>query len=191
MALFRETLPDVERLARAHPGEPCDILADKGYIGERESQCVHLVRPVRQPPNGYHNQEEVRHNRRLSHHRVIVENFFGRLCAKFHIMVRRRVFGEQLHPAVFRICYALVNLDILRPGGAPRAGDGIFYRKALTRALAKALARERHPDQPDHRPTPEEIAAEERAREIGEGEAEEDGPQHGQAGRPSVAKAFQ
>jgi hypothetical protein len=147
---------------------------------------------VRQPPSGYLSQEEVRHNRRLSHHRVIVENFFGRLCAKFHIMVRRWAFGEQLHPAVFRICCAFVNLDMLRPGGALRAGDGILYRKALTRATAKALVRERHPEQPDRRPTPEEIAAEEqRAREIGEGEAEEDGPQHGQAGRPEVAKAFQ
>jgi hypothetical protein len=149
MALFRETLPDVERLARAHPGEPCDILADKGYIGEIESQCVRLVRPVRQPPNGYLSQEEVRHNRRLSHHRVIVENFFGRLCARFHIMVRRWAFGEQLYPAVFRICCAFVNLDMLRPGGALRAGDGIFYRKALTRAITKALVRERHPEQPD------------------------------------------
>jgi hypothetical protein len=192
LAVFRQTLPDVERLVRAHPGEPCHILADKGYIGEIASQWVHLVTPVRQPQNGYLGQEEIRHNRVLSRQRVIVENFLGRLSAKFHIMVRRWAFSEQLYPSVFRICCALVNFDMLRPRGALRAGDGTFYRKALTRAIAKALVRERHPQQANYRPTAAEIAAEEqRAREIQEGEVEKDGPLHAPSGGPPDVEPFE
>jgi hypothetical protein len=71
---------------------------------------------VRQPPNGYLNQGEIWYNRRLAHHRVSIENFFGRQCAKFHILIKRWTFGEPLCPGVFRICSALVNFDMLRPG---------------------------------------------------------------------------
>jgi hypothetical protein len=132
LAVFRQTLPDVERLISAYPGQTRHFLADKGYIGEIASQRVVLVTPVRQPPNDYLNQDEIRYNHHLSHHRVIIENFFGRECATFHILVKRWAFSEPLYPSVFRICSALVNFDMLRPGGSLRGEDGIFYRKALS-----------------------------------------------------------
>jgi hypothetical protein len=71
-------------------------------------------------------------------------------------------------------------------GGGLRGEDGIFYRKALTMAVAKALARERHPERANQRLTPAEISAEtQMAQEIqetemGEGEP---GPAH-DGGRP-------
>jgi hypothetical protein len=72
--------------------------------------------------NGSLTQEELRCNRSLSYHRVVIENFFGRL-------------------SVLPICCALVNFDMQRSAGGLRADDSVFYRKALMRLIAKGLVR--------------------------------------------------
>jgi hypothetical protein len=80
------------------------MLADKGHRGAR------LAGDLPRHP---------RANQALALSRVIVENFFGRLSAKFHIMVNRWAV-------------ALVNFGLRRGGGShPRAEDGAFSRRSL------------------------------------------------------------
>jgi hypothetical protein len=73
-----------------------------------------------------------------------------------------------------------------------RGKDGIFYRKALTRAVAKTLVRERHPERANQRLTPAEIAAEEQmAEEVQEAEMGEDEPGLAHDGGRPPAETFE
>jgi hypothetical protein len=86
--LFREHLSSLEEFIDLHRDEPCHILADKGYIGHVDSETVHLVTPHKPAAGHYLTQEQIQENYVLSQHRVLVENYFGRLSVKFHILVR-------------------------------------------------------------------------------------------------------
>jgi hypothetical protein len=158
LSLLRRTLPDIEQLIMAHPGQPCEILADKAYIGDIGSRVVRLVTRQKQLPNRFLNSDQVRDNNPLSHHRVVIENFFGRLSGKFRIIIGRWAFLEEFYPKIFRVCCALVNFDILRPGGGLRPEDAVFYRKALTGVIARDMAQEGQIEY--HELTGEEIAEE-------------------------------
>jgi hypothetical protein len=137
--VFCENLPAVEQLVAMHPGEPAEIMADMGYMGETHSPTVRLVTPHRQPPGGRLTPLETRDNHDIASNRVIVENFFGRLQGKFHLMVRRWSQRESLYPTFFRICCALTNFDIRPDGGRPlRAGGEQDYRQIMTLAVQDA-----------------------------------------------------
>jgi hypothetical protein len=43
LSLLRSTLPDIEQLIMAHPGQPCEILADKAYTGVHKLPHVHKI----------------------------------------------------------------------------------------------------------------------------------------------------
>jgi hypothetical protein len=120
--LFKDNLKSVEDLIAGHRGEPCGILADMGYIGPLDSTTVKLTTPHKTPPRGYLTPQQTHANRVLSSERVIIENFFGRLSAKFNLMVRRWAFEDDVYPPVFRICCALTNFDIRFDGG-PHSED--------------------------------------------------------------------
>jgi hypothetical protein len=137
--LFRQHVTEVEELVARHAGEPVHLLADLGYLGDPRSGSVVLVRPTRKPPRKELPPEQRRMNAAIASERVIVENFFGRLRAKFQIMDERWAMNEDFYPVVFEICCALVNFDIRSPGGSPlRAEESQFYLKALTRSIEKA-----------------------------------------------------
>jgi hypothetical protein len=89
------------------------MLADKGYSGFTDSQILQLMIPYKKPRNGVLSQAQLAANKKLGSVRVIIENYFDRLSNRFPIMVRRWRFGEQFYPAVFKICCALANYDIL------------------------------------------------------------------------------
>jgi hypothetical protein len=135
--LFCENLPAVEQLVAMHPGEPTAIMAD---MGDTNSRTLRLVTPHRQPPQGRLSHQEIRENREIASNRVIVENFFGRLQGKFHLMVRRWSQRESLYPTFFRICCALTNFDLRPDGGSPlRAGGELEYQQGMTLAIEKAI----------------------------------------------------
>jgi hypothetical protein len=131
--LLRDYVSGIEQLVVMHEGEPCHILADKGYIGESHSDTVVLVTPHRPPPGLYLSQQQLHENQVLSRNHVLVGNFFGRLVVKLYIMVKGWAFAEDFYPAIFRICCALVNFDLRPDGGSPLRGeDGGFYRRHMT-----------------------------------------------------------
>jgi hypothetical protein len=98
MKLFRDNLGSVEERVDKHTGEPCQILADKGYIGEIRSEKVNLVTPHKVPARGYRSQPQLRMNTTIAQSRVVIENYFGRPSTKFDILVRRWSFDEELYP---------------------------------------------------------------------------------------------
>jgi hypothetical protein len=136
LEVFRKTLNDLCRLLEDHPNEPTKILANKGYIGFNDSPLVKLVTPHKKPPHVFLSNAQVRSNQRLSSARV-VENYFGRLATRFHIMVRRWGFDDAFYPIVFGICCALANYDILLGGGALQSAKGDQYGAMLTRICTK------------------------------------------------------
>jgi hypothetical protein len=125
------------RLLEGHPNKPTKILADKGYIGFNDSPLVKPVTPHKKLSHGSLSDAQVRSNQRLSYTRVVVENLFGRLATRFHIMVRKRGFNDVFYPIVFGICYALANYDILLGGGALQSAEGDQYGAMLTRICTK------------------------------------------------------
>jgi hypothetical protein len=136
LEVFRRTLNDLYRLLKDHPNEPTKILADKGCVGFKNSPLAKLVTPHKKPPHGFLSDTHVRSNQRLSSARV-VENYFGRLATRFHIMVRRRGFDDAFYPIIFGICCALANYDILHCGGALQSAEGDQYGAMLTRICTK------------------------------------------------------
>jgi hypothetical protein len=137
LEVFRRTLNDLYRLLEDHSNEPTKIFADKGYIGFNDSPLVKLVTPHKKPQHGFLSDAQIRSNQRLSSARVVVENYFGRLATRFHIIVRRWGFDDALYPIVFGICWALANHDVLLGGEALQSAEGDQYGAMLTRICIK------------------------------------------------------
>jgi hypothetical protein len=97
LEVFRRTINNLYRLLEDHPNEPTKIFADKGYIGFNDSLLVKLVTPHKKLPHRFLSDAQVRSNQRLSSARVVVENYFGRLATRFHIVVRRWGFDDAFY----------------------------------------------------------------------------------------------
>jgi hypothetical protein len=96
-----------------HEGGPTKILADKGYIGEVNDPAIMLVTPKKKSGGLPLDRMQARYNLDLSSARVIIENYFGRLQARFHNMVRRWSHDITYYPTISEICCALVNFDLM------------------------------------------------------------------------------
>jgi hypothetical protein len=94
--------------------------------------------PYKKPRNGVLSQVQLAANKKLGSARVIIENYFGRLSNRFLVIVRRWGFKKQFYPAIFKICCALANDDILAgEGGSLRMQDGDEHGVMLTRICTK------------------------------------------------------
>jgi len=60
------------------------VIADKGYQGAKE--FIRTICPKKKPPHGVLSLEDESNNKRLSSDRIIVENFFGRMCGLWSLM---------------------------------------------------------------------------------------------------------
>jgi hypothetical protein len=137
LEVFRRTLNNLYRLLEDHPNEPTKIRADKGYIGFNDSPLIKLVTLHKKPPHGFLSDAQVRSNQRRSSARVVVENYFGRLATRFHIMMRRWGFNDAFYPTVFGVCHALANYDIVLGGGALQSAEGDQHGAILARICTK------------------------------------------------------
>lgn len=89
--------------------ESFTILADKGYQ-DRASKI--LLTPVK----GNYRQltpDQLRKNEKISKIRILIENYFGRLKAKFSIMEQQYRGSHAQYKDIFTTCCALVNFDIM------------------------------------------------------------------------------
>lgn len=86
------------------------ILCDKGYQGANE--FLRAVTPHKKPVHGGLSIAEVHHNDLLSSDRVIVENYFGRLCSLWTILSNKYKRDHNKYDAFFRLCLAFTNLHV-------------------------------------------------------------------------------
>lgn len=110
------------------------VLVDKGYQGLQTK--LRTIQPKRQPRGGSLTVEEINRNGRVSSDRVIVENFFGRMCSLWSIMRNTYTWNEDRFDMLARLCCALTNYHInLMP---MRATDQGHYQKCLSRYVSMA-----------------------------------------------------
>jgi hypothetical protein len=94
--------------------------------------------PYKKPRNGILSQAQLAANKTLASARIIIEDYFGRLSNRFLVMVCSCAFEEHFYPAIFKICCALANYDILvGEGGSLRMQEGGQCGVMLTRIYTK------------------------------------------------------
>jgi hypothetical protein len=136
--IFKDNSEGLAEYIRQHHGEATKILADKGYIGPSVSPVINVFTPKKPGRNNILSQSDLTYNEGLSSARVVVENFFGRLSTKFHIMVRRWAHEDEYYPIIFEICCALTNFDLLHSRARRLTPeDGVYYRRLLSHISEK------------------------------------------------------
>jgi hypothetical protein len=138
LALFKDTQDQPTKLVTSKPGEPTKILADKRCIGFREDSPLQLVIAHKNAAHGMLRPREARENYDLASLGVAVENFFGRLSTKSHIMVRRGAFEDEHYYTIFEACCALVRFYIQdRLGGSLQKQESETSGKILTQICSR------------------------------------------------------
>lgn len=113
------------------------MLVDKGYQGIQED--LRSIQPKKIPRNGSLSSDDITRNNRVSSDRVIVENYFGRMCMLWEIMSKKYVWDEGKFDQLSRLCCALTNFQVsLHP---LRAEDGGYYKRVLAQYASDANQR--------------------------------------------------
>lgn len=119
---------DVGELSSEYP-DYWAILADKGYQGAAE--FIRVVHPKKKPPKGELTRSDEQRNKKIASDRIIVENYFGRMCGLWNVVSGKWKWSEKNYDVYFRLCVALTNLHIR--WNALRAEDGTRYCRLRTR----------------------------------------------------------
>jgi hypothetical protein len=99
-------LRDTGLLIAEYPDEWA-ALADKGYQGiEQHVRCIHPTKGTNLPA------AIAQRNADISSDRIIVENWFGRLCGLWRICADKYRWSEDLYGDIFHTCAALTNYHI-------------------------------------------------------------------------------
>lgn len=93
-------------------GDYWAVLLDKGYQGVMEN--VRGIHPKKKPQHGQLNLDDERNNKAISSDRILVENYFGRLCNLWNIMSAKYRWSGDLYDQIFRLCLGLTNWHIKR-----------------------------------------------------------------------------
>ncbi|GMF65977.1 unnamed protein product [Phytophthora lilii] len=105
------------------------VLADKGYQGLADHvRCIHPKKGNNLTP------DEATMNDNISSDRVIVENYFGRLCNLWRICAEKFRWSEKLYDDVFHVCASLTNYHITLHPLREESGD--IYRQQCNRLIA-------------------------------------------------------
>ncbi|KAG6595899.1 succinyl-CoA:3-ketoacid coenzyme A transferase [Phytophthora cinnamomi] len=123
-----EEIEDEGRLISQHPISWA-VLADKGYQG---LACdFRAVTPYKRAPSQTLTLEQVATNGRIAHDRILVDNYFGRLCTLWYICADKYRWDEDKYDVYFQTCVALTNFHI-RANPLHRE-DGDNYARYLQR----------------------------------------------------------
>lgn len=118
---------DDGELSNSYP-DTWAILVDKGYTGL--ANTVRAIIPDKKPANGYLTTAQRTRNHNISSDRVIVENFFGRLCT-FNLFGSKWRWDEEKYNDFFRFGMALTNAHII--WNPLRTTDGTLYKSLMNR----------------------------------------------------------
>ncbi|ETW04038.1 hypothetical protein H310_04424 [Aphanomyces invadans] len=147
-------VPDRGPLADKFPDQWC-VLADKAYQGLQEH--FRVIHPKKAKPNQDLSMEEERENRDISSDRIIVENYFGRLCNLWRVCSDKFRWDEGLYDTIFRVCLSLTNANIMihplrdddegfynrRMNKLAKIGDEIQRKRKLSQSTYRAKRRMR------------------------------------------------
>ncbi|KAG2875071.1 hypothetical protein PC118_g24117 [Phytophthora cactorum] len=129
------TLRDTGILSAEYPDEWA-VLADKGCQGlEQHMRCIH-------PTKGSNlSAAVVQQNADISSDRIIVENWFGRMCGLWRICADKYRWAEDRYDDIFQTCAALTNMHI---GYYPlRAANGEEYNQRQNRLIVIGREKEK------------------------------------------------
>ena len=101
------------------------VIVDKGCYGAAE--LVRAIHPIKKPANQLLSLEQAAENRNICGDRIVVENFFGRMCSLWAIMSTKYRWKTEWYIHFTRLCLALTNFHI-EPNPI-RSNDGAFYEK--------------------------------------------------------------
>ncbi|KAF0710544.1 hypothetical protein AaE_012476 [Aphanomyces astaci] len=123
-----QDVPDYGELSTQYRGSWA-CLVDMGYIGIAHS--LRGIHPKRRPVHGVLDAHDMDRNHDISSDRVVVENFFGRVCTLWKISLATYTWGEKNYNTIQRTTFALTNFHLsLMP---LRAEDEGFYRSVIAR----------------------------------------------------------
>ena len=113
------------------------VLVDKGYQGAMS--LLRAIHPKKKPAGGELSREDVERNVRVSSDRVIVENYFGRVCSLWKISRSTYRWSHNSYDVVTRITFALTNFHVkLMP---LRATVGEYYKQAVAKYVSQGQER--------------------------------------------------
>lgn len=90
--------------------ETWSILGDRGFYGlQHEVRCT---LPHKKPANGQLRLAQILRNENIATHRVLVENFYGRLKGLFAIASEKFMYDKENYHLLFDCCIALTNFHV-------------------------------------------------------------------------------
>ncbi|EGZ24543.1 hypothetical protein PHYSODRAFT_325652 [Phytophthora sojae] len=105
------------------------VLVDKGYQGS--GRVLRTIQPKKKPRGGTLDRVDLARNKAVSSDRVLVENFFGRMCMLWKATYATFKWNENRFDCVARLCTALTNFHV---GLMPlRARDSEHYDMVLAK----------------------------------------------------------
>ncbi|ETV66072.1 hypothetical protein H257_17343 [Aphanomyces astaci] len=128
-----------------------------GYIGI--SHSLRGIHPKRRTANGSLEASDLERNANVSSDRVIVDNFFGRVCSLWRVSCATYTWSERNYSAIQRVTFALTNF---RLSLLPLCHDDEdFYGRVLARyqRMANEKKRKRQETQRRYRLNRQERAA--------------------------------
>lgn len=93
----------------AEDEEPWTMLVDSGYQGLQ--QVLPAILPQKRRAGHDFTRDQRDHNRRLARHRVVCEQFYGRLKAKWRIMTSKYRNDRDDYATIFKLCAALTQVE--------------------------------------------------------------------------------
>lgn len=125
------------------------LLCDKGYQGLAE--ILRAIHPKKKPALGMLSIDDERFNRDVSADRILVENYFGRLCGLWNKVSSKWRWDDKQYDKIFMTCVALSNFHI---GYQPlRQADLDLFDKFKNRhyEIGKESAQKRRREQASYR----------------------------------------
>lgn len=92
--------------------EDCTVLADSGYQGINK-EVPGAVTPRKKPKNQERSAEDIAFNKTITHQRIIVENWFGRLKVLWNIMYQCYRLKLSFYDDLWKFCASITNYHIL------------------------------------------------------------------------------
>ena len=108
-SLGEEDYEDEYLLSNEYPSHWAGLM-DKGY--QSASEALRAITPKKKPHLGIICRDDDVFNKNLSSDRILVENFFGRLCQLWSVLSTKFVWSETMYDTIFSLGIFFTNFHI-------------------------------------------------------------------------------